>query len=175
MNHRISQLVLLSLIGAFPMSVQLAAQTLTAPLTFVTAQPPNESLSRVFLGAIVTNQAGETVGDVSDIIFNHSGQITVVVLGVGGFLGIGEKYVAVPFNALGISANVDGHRSIVIPATKDMLMLAPGFTATEKTTMDAVKDRAVDLAHKTADKANALKDQAAKKIDEMTKGNAVKK
>ncbi len=157
------------------MSTQLVAQSATTAIPFVTAQPADESLARVFLGANVTNMLGETVGDVSDIVFNKSGHISTVVLGVGGFLGMGEKHVAVPYSALTISTGTEGARTIVIAASKDALKLAPVFTATEKTTMDAVKDKAADLGHKTADKANELKDQAAKKIDDMTKGTAVKK
>ena len=40
---------------------------------------------------------------------------------------------------------------------------------------DAVREKAVDLGHKTAEKANELKDQAANKIDDFTKGQPVKK
>jgi hypothetical protein len=47
---------------------------------------------------------------------------------------------------------------------------APAFKATEKTTFDKVKDEASDLGHKAADKAVELKDQAAKKIDDIRKG-----
>jgi sporulation protein YlmC with PRC-barrel domain len=175
MTHRMTALAFTSLLGALTMSTQLVAQSSTTAIPFVTSQPANESLARVFLGANVTNMLGETVGDVNDVMFNRSGQISTVVLGVGGFLGMGEKIVAVPYSSLTISTSTEGARTIVISASKEALKLAPVFTATEKTTLDAVKDKAVDLGHKTADKANELKDQAAKKIDDMTKGTAVKK
>ena len=108
-------------------------------------------------------------------MFDKAGKISTVVIGVGGFLGMGEKIVAVPYTALTIGSGTNGARTIVLKASKDALKLAPTFTATEKTTMDVVRDKAVDLGHKTADKANELKDQAAKKIDEMTKGQPAKK
>ncbi len=151
------------------------AQTSPAAIEFVTAQPANQSLVRVFLGATVTNPEGQTVGDINDLMFDKAGNISTVVIGVGGFLGMGEKIIAVPFPALTISSGADGARTITLKASKDALKLAPTFTATEKTTMDTMRDKAIDLGHKTADKANELKDQAAKKIDDMTKGQPVKK
>lgn len=159
------------------MTIMSNAEAQSSPVTieFVTTQPANQSLARVFLGAIVTNPEGQTVGDVNDLMFDKAGNITSVVIGVGGFLGMGEKIIAVPFSALTMGAAADGVRTISLKASKDALKLAPTFTATEKTTMDVVRDKAVDLGHKTADKANELKDQAAKKIDEMTKGQPVKK
>jgi sporulation protein YlmC with PRC-barrel domain len=168
--------------GASLMSTQSMAQTASSTLpattpvavSFVTTQPMTESLVRVFLGAIVKNPAGETVGDINDLMFDKAGKINTVVLGVGGFLGMGEKDIGVPFSALTISKGADGARMIVVPFTKEALTAAPTFVATEKTTMDTVRDKAADLGHKTADKAIELKDQAAKKIDDMTKPAAKK-
>jgi sporulation protein YlmC with PRC-barrel domain len=163
--------------GASLMSAQAMAQTATSTLpaatpvavSFVTTQPAAQSLARVFLGAIVKNPSGETVGDINDLVFDNTGKISTVVLGVGGFLGMGEKDVGVPFGALTIGRGADGTRMIVVPFTKEALTAAPTFVATEKTRMDTVRDKAADLGHKTADKAIELKDQAAKKIDDMTK------
>lgn len=154
---------------------QTSTQSITPSIEFVTAQPASQSLARVFLGAPVTNREGHTVGDVNDLMFDMAGNISTVVIGVGGFLGMGEKIIAVPFNALTIGSSSDGARTIMLSATKDALKLAPTFTATEKTTMDAVRDKAVDLGQKTADKANELREQAARKIDDMTKGQPGKK
>ncbi len=156
-------------------SAQTPPQPSPSTIEFVTAQPANQSLARVFLGATVTNPEGQTVGDINDLMFDKTGNISTVVIGVGGFLGLGEKIIAVPFTALTMGSSTDGARTITLKASKDALKLAPTFTATEKTTMDAVRDKAVDLGHKTADKANELKDQAAKKIEDMTKGQPLKK
>jgi sporulation protein YlmC with PRC-barrel domain len=181
MNH-IVRLTSCVIFGASLMTTQTMAQTTspttsataTAAIPFITTQPAAQSLARVFLGAVVKNPGGETVGDVNDLIFDSTGKISTVVLGVGGFLGMGEKNVGVPFTALTMSAGADGVRMIVVPLSKEALKAAPVFMATEKTTMDTMRDKAADLGHKTADKANELKDQAAKKIDDLTKP-AVKK
>ena len=52
----------------------------------------------IFGGARVYSAIDEHVGDINEIIISREGKI--VAVGVGGFLGIGEKDVAVPFNAV---------------------------------------------------------------------------
>ena len=143
-------------------------------MQFVTEQPSGERLARVFLGADVQNAAGERVGDINDFLFDAAGRITTVVLGVGGFLGMGEKTVGVPFSACTIGIDKDGARVIAIELGKDALMQAPAFHATEKTVLDSVKDKAADLGHRTADKAAELREQAARKILDMTKSASTK-
>ena len=84
-------------------------------------------------------------------MFDRSGHISTVVLGVGGFLGIGEKVVANVriFSALAFNTGKDGARIIVVPLDKGSLEQAPAFKAIEKTTLNSVKDLAVLLAHKS--------------------------
>jgi sporulation protein YlmC with PRC-barrel domain len=51
-------------------------------------------------GVNVYNEANEKIGDINDVILGNSGKVTNVILGVGGFLGMGEHYVAVTFDQL---------------------------------------------------------------------------
>jgi sporulation protein YlmC with PRC-barrel domain len=51
-------------------------------------------------GLNVYNQNNETIGDISELIVDNSGKIQAVVVGVGGFLGIGERDVAFPFDQI---------------------------------------------------------------------------
>lgn len=141
---------------ALPLSLHAQTPKPVAAVQFVTEQPASEWLARVFLGAYVQNTLGDRIGDINDLVFDRLGRISTVVLGVGGFLGLGEKNVGVPYSALTYEVGKDGARIIVVALSKDELKLAPAFKATEKTTMDAVKDKAVEL-----------KDQAVKKIDDM--------
>lgn len=176
------KLQIMSLAGALalaaaPLAGQALAQTpgtSRATMPFVTQQPANEWLARVFIGQPVHNAAGETIGDVNDLVFDRKGQISTAVIGVGGFLSLGEKGVGVPFDRLTFSVGKNGERVIGVALSKQDLIDAPAFKATEKTTYDKVKDKAVDLGHKTVDKAVELKDQAAKKIDDMKKGEPTK-
>src|SRR3954447_23952512 len=52
------------------------------------------------VGVNVYNEANEKIGDINDVILDKSGKVANVILGVGGFLGMGEHDVAVPFDKL---------------------------------------------------------------------------
>ena len=54
------------------------------------------------MGATVYNEGGDTVGTINDLLVDPSGKMDKAVLSVGGFLGIGSKYVAVTFDQLKI-------------------------------------------------------------------------
>jgi sporulation protein YlmC with PRC-barrel domain len=159
------------------MIAAIAAALLAAPAvavaqapaegTFVTVQPPGQWLASLFIGEPVTNHAGENIGDINDLLFDKSGTISTVVIGVGGFLGIGEKDVAVPFNSLSVTADANGKRVVTASLSKERLMSAPEFKATEKTVYMRAREQATELGRKAVDKANELTDKAAKKFDEM--------
>lgn len=55
------------------------------------------------VGLKVYNEANESVGSINDLLVDKSGNIKLVVLGVGGFLGMGEHLVAVPFDKVKFS------------------------------------------------------------------------
>lgn len=166
----------MALTAAAPFNLALA-QTAVAPAVatqFVTQQPVNEWLVRVFLGQAVHNTTGETVGDINDLVFDRKGQIRTVVIGVGGFLSMGEKSVGIPFETLTFNVGTTGERVVTVALSKDELANAPDFKAIEKTTFDKVKDKASDLSNKAADKAVELKDQAVQKMDSMKKSSPEK-
>jgi putative membrane protein len=75
----------------------------------VIAQPgPNHILSSDLTGATVYGANNENIGDISDVVLDREGNVVAVIVGVGGFLGIGEKSVAIPFDALEIAAAGEG-------------------------------------------------------------------
>ena len=172
MRRQIMSLAGALALAAAPLAGQALAQAVTVP--FVSQQPADEWLARVFIGQPVHNAAGEAIGDINDLVFNRKGQISTVVIGVGGFLSIGEKGVGVPYSSLTFNIGKTGERVIVVALSKQDLTQAPAFKATEKTTFDRVKDKAADLSHKTVDKAIEIKDQAAQKIDDMKKSEPAK-
>jgi sporulation protein YlmC with PRC-barrel domain len=69
----------------------------------------------------------EEIGNITDLVFTQDGQINAVVIGVGGFLGIGEKSVAVDFRELDYVRAVDNTQRWVLPTTADALNAAPDF------------------------------------------------
>jgi sporulation protein YlmC with PRC-barrel domain len=56
--------------------------------------------SSKLIGVNVYNDNNEKIGDIEEVIIDRSGKVDNVVLGVGGFLGMGEHYVAVPMEKL---------------------------------------------------------------------------
>jgi sporulation protein YlmC with PRC-barrel domain len=90
---------------------------------------PEQVLASSVLGKTVytgADEQGEAIGDVNDVVINAEGGTEALVIGVGGFLGIGEKDVAVNFERVSWSDR-DGQRIIVVSATKEELQAAPEF------------------------------------------------
>lgn len=65
---------------------------------FITQENPNSWRASKLAGVNIYGSNNESIGDVSEVLIDRSGQVTGVVIGVGGFLGIGEKNVAIPFD-----------------------------------------------------------------------------
>jgi len=79
--------------------------------------------SSKMIGAGVTNDQQETIGKIDDLLVGRSDKVLYAVISVGGFLGVGSKLVAVPYDSLQI-----GKSSLVLPGgTKDQLKNLPEF------------------------------------------------
>ena len=83
-------------------------------------------ISDYYNQSVYDNQDNK-VGDVNDLLVDKDGKIGAAIVGVGGFLGAGEKNVAVPFNALKLTEK-NGKRYLVMDTTKEALNSAPGYT-----------------------------------------------
>jgi hypothetical protein len=83
------------------------------------------------LNASIKNVANETVGDINDINFGGDGKIAAVIVGVGGFLGMGEKNVSLPFDQLTFSQDDKGNLVVTSTATKESLQAAPEWKKPE--------------------------------------------
>lgn len=98
-----------------------------------------DNLGSRLIGAPVYSTAGddaEEIGSINDLVFSESGQIEAVVIGVGGFLGIGEKNVAVDFDALEFTLAADNTERWVLPTTAEALTTAPDFVWAEDEPVD---------------------------------------
>jgi sporulation protein YlmC with PRC-barrel domain len=67
------------------------------------------------------------IGEIMDVLVDQSGKATALIIGVGGFLGAGEKDVAVPFNAVQVTNKNNNKWYLVMNSTKDALKNAKGF------------------------------------------------
>jgi len=78
-------------------------------------------------GAVDPTAGREAIGDITDLVLNETGQVGAVIIGVGGFLGIGEKNVAVAFDQLQWVAGADGNQVLMMNTTREALEAAPEF------------------------------------------------
>lgn len=142
----------------------------------------DQILANSLIGKSVYNNAtddAEAVGDINDIVISPNGTAEAVIIGVGGFLGIGEKDVAVDFDKVSW-ADRNGERWIIVDATKEQLEAAPAYervamsekpmdrsnaTTTEKMATNApATERS---AQNTADQEMMPVDIAAMSTDEL--------
>ena len=78
-----------------------------------------------FEGETVVNRQGDTVGEIEEIMLDvRSGRIAYAVMSVGGFLGIGEKYFAIPWRAFTMDTD---RKYFILDVDKARLESAPGF------------------------------------------------
>jgi sporulation protein YlmC with PRC-barrel domain len=94
---------------------------------FVNTQASGQWLASDIMGMNVVGSKDEKIGSVSDLLVDQQGNILAAVVGVGGFLGIGQKNVAITFDTLNISADKDGDPQAKLTLTKEELENAPEF------------------------------------------------
>ncbi|OYX45336.1 MAG: hypothetical protein B7Z02_01875 [Rhodobacterales bacterium 32-67-9] len=93
----------------------------------IVMQSQETVLARDLLGARVDNPANEKVGDINNLIVNLDGTIEGVVIGVGGFLGMGEKDVAIEMATLSMQETAPGRVRLILASTREELEAAPAF------------------------------------------------
>lgn len=112
--------------------------TQTAPAPMATAIPgtdmfyreawvPTHWRSSESIGEGVYNRAGERIGDIEDLLIDKSGKVLAAVLGVGGFLGMGEHKVAVSYQSFEMTRDANGKRRLVVDINKALLKDAPAY------------------------------------------------
>jgi len=115
-----------ALMLAAPSAAPVRAQSAHPTVHLATVDVGNASgglrASRI-IGRSVVNEAHEWVGEIDDIIIGADGKSPIAVLSVGGLLGDGARYVAVPYDQL----KTDERRITLPGATKDAVMELPEF------------------------------------------------
>jgi hypothetical protein len=104
------------------------APTETAPAAQVAPSTISGDISaRDLLNESVKNAANETIGDINDVLLAGDGKVSAVIVGVGGFLGMGEKDVALPFDQLMFAKDASDDLLVSTSATKESLQTAPEY------------------------------------------------
>jgi sporulation protein YlmC with PRC-barrel domain len=112
--------------SAAPATSTATPSTGGAATKFLTLQKDGEQITSDVIGMSVVNSAGESVGKISNLIIDKDNRVTGAVLSVGGFLGLGAKSVAVPWDALKIE-NRDNKQVAVVAMSNDEIVNAPDF------------------------------------------------
>lgn len=113
-------------------------------MTTVTGHTKAIPASRV-IGTNVYNTSGETIGTIEDVMLDKlSNGIMFAVIGFGGFLGIGERYHAIPWSTLDFDKGRGGY---VVPFSKEQLKAAPSYSVNELTEDDGRLARDASYEH----------------------------
>jgi sporulation protein YlmC with PRC-barrel domain len=107
-------------------SAAFAQQMSVGRADLMTAVPASSLTVTDWYKQSVYDQSNSKIGDISDVLVGPNGQINAVIVGVGGFLGAGEKDVAVNFSAIKQTMK-DNKVYLTMDTTKDALKSAPGF------------------------------------------------
>jgi hypothetical protein len=109
---------------------KLRAGPTVEKVIYLARTPSGGALVSTYFDRGMHNRSGEKIGSISDLIVTPDGIIAAALVGVGGFLGIGEKEVAVPFSSIEVVRNGNDVR-FVIDATKEALKDAPSYEETD--------------------------------------------
>lgn len=86
---------------------QQSADSTASGDMFMTKQTEDQIRSDQLVGSNIVNASDDKIGSISDLIMNQNGQVVGIVVGVGGFLGMGEKQVALSWDAVEITTAED--------------------------------------------------------------------
>ena len=93
---------------------------------YLDSAPVNGTQASDLIGATVRTGTDDDVGSVSELIIDESGQIVAILVGVGGFLGMGEKDVAIGWDHVTLSGTGDD-QDLRVDVTGDELRSAPKY------------------------------------------------
>lgn len=120
--------------AADPMATDVAPAVPASILATGYTVTDRDNLASEIMGRAVyssTADDAQHIGDVNNLVIGDDGEIAAVVIGVGGFLGLGVKDVAVNYSELEWVVAQDGTRRYVLPTTREALETAPEFQAVD--------------------------------------------
>ena len=153
---------LVSLVGNA--SAQVAGSTTTTlgvTVTESTQRALGWSVKKSILGKTVYNEAGDKVGKVEDLIIAPDKGVSYLIIGAGGFIGMGRHDVAIPVTQVQDKAG----KLVMAGATKDTIKAMPAFDYASDT---AQRDRFIAAADSDIAKAKVKLVDLQKKASEAT-------
>lgn len=105
-----------------------AAQSRMQHRGFLSSAPANGLQASNLIGAGVSTSTGESMGSVSDLIIDENGQVVAVIVGVGGYLGMGERNVAIGWDDVTRSGSAS-MQELKVNVTRESLRDAKEYNA----------------------------------------------
>lgn len=147
--------------AALPAAASPSAQSDAPAARFIEGPEPGTIPASQMIGVPVIGMDHVGVGKIEDVLVDGGGQVRAVIIGVGGFLGLGEKSVALPFDQIAWNFSdvslTSGPSSIVTPET------APGAEAAARVGPDTMPG-----ARTTRDTLGAVQNQHSGRVTEAT-------
>jgi len=160
-----------ALFGAGPVAAQIAggSTTVDTSVTSITTMATGWSVKNTLMGKTLYNDAGQKVGKVEVLIISPERNVSYVIVGAGGFVGIGRHDVAIPVTHIQDRAGI----LVISGATQDTIKGMPEFTyaadTTKRDAFVAAADKDVAQGKATVAslerKAGAADAKAKSKID----------
>jgi sporulation protein YlmC with PRC-barrel domain len=107
-----------------------ATTTAAIDKSALTQMPATELKAEELVGTTVYGANDENIGEIGDIVLTQDGKVDAVIIDVGGFLGVGEKPVAVGFDNLAFMADKDGKKYLYTNFSKEQLDKQPAYDET---------------------------------------------
>ena len=104
-----------------------ATTTAAIDKSALTQMPATELKAEELVGTTVYGANDENIGEIGDIVLTQDGKVDAVIIDVGGFLGVGEKPVAVGFDNLAFMADKDGKKYLYTNFSKEQLDKQPAY------------------------------------------------
>lgn len=147
--------------AVLPAAASPSAQSDAPATRFIEGPEPGTIPASQMIGVQVIGMDHVGVGKIEDVLVDGGGQVRAVIIGVGGFLGLGEKSVALPFDQIAWNFSdvslTSGPSSIVTPET------APGAEAAARAGPDTMPG-----ARTTRDTLGAVQNQHSGRVTEAT-------
>ena len=132
-----------------PAEQELAEEEEAAPpadMTFIEVQDEAQFLAdEEVIGKDVVNVMDEEVGTIADLVMDQDQKLVGVVLSVGGFLGIGDKWVAIPVDQIDFPTDEQPAR-LLVAVTEEQLKNAPDFMTREAVEAEEAAEQAQQQA-----------------------------
>ena len=103
------------------------SESAAAAPKFLSKQESTDMLASSLIGQSVVNSQDETIGDIKDLVTDESGKVLAVLVGTGGFIGLGEKDVALGFEDLRFARDENNAIKVIANVTPETLASAPDY------------------------------------------------